>query len=97
MTEARPAGHGFTAACFRKKTGIAQMSVIRRTCSGTVGDFHGAKIAASSTTELRRVPRESPGASAKKWFGGMKRRSNGADWTMPTIQKECRQILKSIY
>src|SRR5437667_9516063 len=96
MTEARPAARGFIAACFRRRIGIARMSVIRATCSATVGDLHGPTIAASFTTALRRGPMESPGASGKNWSGGMKRKNNGAGWTIPNVQKQFRQLLKTI-
>src|SRR5438876_6482191 len=96
MTEAPHAGRGFTAAYFRRRIGIARMSVIRATCSATVGDLHGPTIAASFTTALRRGPMESPGASGKNWSGGMKRKNNGTGWTIPTIKKKFRQKLKKI-
>src|SRR3989442_5539648 len=75
------AGHGSTAACFRKRIGIARMSVIRATCSATVGDLHGPTIAASFTTALRRGPMESPGASGKKlvWWDEEKKQWGGLD------------------
>src|SRR2546430_5687408 len=53
MTEAPHAGRGFTAAYFRRRIGIARMSVIRATCSATVGDLHGPTIAASFTTDRK--------------------------------------------
>src|ERR1041384_2380106 len=84
---------GSTAVYFQKRVEIAQTSAIPRTCSVMAGDSPGQTIAESFTTGLRRVRTENPGASARSWCGGIRKRKNGLGSIFLIIKKTLPPLL----
>ena len=84
---ARRRAAGSTAAFIPRSISTRPISASRKIISATAGDSPGPTIAAFFTTAARRVPTASPGASARSWSGGTKRKREWTGLDIPDFDK----------